>query len=587
MVICEKQLEKTDKRFLFVCYIIKVMNTEKGRLVFSCDKKELVLLEDTVRSYCKTLDFGQDLRAMIIGSVLEACEELIRISEEKGRVKDFEVSLDYKDKAIKIQIIYDGKIPFDPQDLEAYKGPLFQEDMEDLSLEALWLHLIKKRMDICVFRVAGAKKILEMVKYQRAKGQEKQAWIMGITPLLRDDLQLDIKYDKHKKVENAVLSDEKTGNVLKLDASGVFIVQKMDGKHTFNDIYFEHIDKLGLISPEQLQFIYEKLLESKMIERRKRKRKENIFKRILKNLISPDFSIPYANEVVSFVYKRFKFLFNPWGVGVLVLIGVSGFWPFIQNEARFRVVLNQWGRIFTEYPIAILYIYVIMLGTVVLHELAHGLTCKHYDGRVDKMGIMFYLAMFIFYCDTTSSWNFKKKSEKVMVSLGGPIISFAILGVICWVFGLMAGTNVFLETVLVTLIILEAFGLVMNFNPFIRMDAYYMLMDYLEFPNLRARSFDYLEEQFLRLFGIKPRKETLKSTKRDKIIFWIYGILGALVSLFFVVWPLYRYGRILIYSENLSGMAIFGMVMIALILINLSRQTFSKVKAVRYREYKL
>jgi putative peptide zinc metalloprotease protein len=49
-------------------------------------------------------------------------------------------------------------------------------------------------------------------------------------------------------------------------------------------------------------------------------------------------------------------------------------------------------------------------------------------------------------------------------------------------------------------------GLVMNFNLFIRMDAYHMLMDWTGIPNLRQRSFSYLQRKLLGIFAGKPVK---------------------------------------------------------------------------------
>ena len=45
-----------------------------------------------------------------------------------------------------------------------------------------------------------------------------------------------------------------------------------------------------------------------------------------------------------------------------------------------------------------------------LHEFAHGLTCKHYDGEVHEVGFLCVFFMPCFYCNVSDAWLFKEKS---------------------------------------------------------------------------------------------------------------------------------------------------------------------------------
>ena len=172
---------------------------------------------------------------------------------------------------------------------------------------------------------------------------------------------------------------------------------------------------------------------------------------------------------------------------------------------------------FLSNPLLILPVYLLTLVHVTLHELGHGVTCKHYGGKVPRLGIMFYMASFIFYCDTTAAWNFPEKKHRILVSLGGPIISFAIMGAGLWGAGYYAGTGLIWEPVFVAFSLFNFFGLVMNFNPFIKMDAYYMLLDYTGIPNLRECSFKFLERKTLGWMGVGS-DEAIKVTLLERKI---------------------------------------------------------------------
>jgi multidrug resistance efflux pump len=64
----------------------------------------------------------------------------------------------------------------------------------------------------------------------------------------------------------------------------------------------------------------------------------------------------------------------------------------------------------------------------------------------------------------------------------------------------------------------------LNFNPLIKLDGYYLLSDYLEIPNLRRRSFRCVGGMIERLFGFESAVEPEENiTPRERRILPIYG----------------------------------------------------------------
>src|SRR5438552_18030785 len=66
-----------------------------------------------------------------------------------------------------------------------------------------------------------------------------------------------------------------------------------------------------------------------------------------------------------------------------------------------------------------------------------------------------------------------------------------------------------------------------NLNPLIKLDGYYLLSDYLEIPNLRARSFRYVGTLITRLLGSARRTEEEDVSLRERRIYLVYGVAGA------------------------------------------------------------
>lgn len=548
------------------------------------DDRWLSFAHDSLNHYGQMVGFSERLEEMLASSVMEACEELFRKAAQAGISDAVSLCLDFKGEAVVVDIEYNAHIPLNPHETEDYEVPDEDTDLEDLDVETLWLHIIKRRMDRVRFMVRGSRHVLRMIKYRRDEGKEKQSWVMAIRPELHKDLVLHLD-DTDAEHPSSVLQNP-GGGVLKLGPSETFVIQHIDGDTTFHDIYMAHIDALGLTSPDMLARLYEKLESMKMLVDPEEDLKKERIKKFFKKIINPNFSIPRADEVVTAVHSKTKFFYTHFGLWVLLAIGLSGIIPYWQHLARFREVIAGLEDRFFSQPLLIIPVYIMLLVHITLHELGHGVTCKHYGGKVPRLGIMFYLASFIFYCDTTAAWNFPEKRHRILVSLGGPIISFAIFGASLWAAGFYAGTESGWESVFVTFALINMFVLFMNFNPFIRMDAYYMLIDYTGIPNLREKSFKFLKRKTLGWLGFGSEKDT-KVTMRERKIFWWYGILGALMTVFFLAIPILRL-RYLLRAESLYGGKLFiALLIVALLIARLASMAFSVVKSIRYRDYKI
>ena len=560
------------------------MNDNAITITLPPDNRWLPYAHESIARYGEMVGFSTRLEEMLSSSVMEAFEELFRSSELAGITDPVTLRLEFKGEAVITDLEYNGNIPLNPHEADEYEVPDTDTELMDVSVDTLWLHMIRQRMDRVFFKVRGSRHILRMVKYHREAGKERQAWVMALKPALRKKivLHLDNQDDEHP---SSVLQNP-GGGVLQLGPSETFIVQRIDGETSLHDIYMDHIDALGLTSPTRLASLYEKLESLKMLADPEEEAKSTRLKALIRSIINPNFSIPRADAFVSIVHARTKFLQSHAGIIVLLVIGLSGVIPLVQNLPRFtEVVIGLEEQLFRQ-PLIILPLYLLTLVHIVLHELGHGITCKHFGGMVPRLGIMFYLGSFIFYCDTTASLTFPRKRDRILVSLGGPIISFAILGAGIWLAGWMSGVNETWESIFVAFSLLNMFVLAMNFNPFIRMDAYYMLIDYTGIPNLREKSFKFLKRKTLGWLGFGSREDT-RVSPRERRIFWWYGVLGSMVTVIFLALPLLRLNYLLTTESALGGRLVFALIIVSLLIMRMAKLAFDMIKSMRYRDYRI
>jgi len=565
------------------------MNGNRLTLTLPPDELWLPMAEDSTRRYTKLVEFSKALENMIALSVLEACEELLRRSREVGIFSNYSLTLDFQSEAVTVEISYNGKIPLNPHLTEDYEVPdpsVGLDGMDPSDLDSLWLHLIRKYMDRVFFQVKGNIHVLKMLKYRRSEGEELRLWVLGLSPALKEELNVEW-IERDGTLQGGLLQDLESQRVLRLGSREAFVVRKMDGRTTLYEIYLECVEALGPFAPHGVSALFEALEAAGMLANSKAAQKKVKVQTILGRILNPSFSIPRPDAVVTAIYRLVRPLVSPAGVVLCLLIGFSGLVPMAEAHPFHKVTLIGLEDAIVGQPGVLIVLYLMVLLMVAVHELGHGLVCKHYGGRVPRMGIMFYLASFIFFCDTTSSWNFPRKYQRIMVSLGGPLTTFAILGASLWAAAYYADTESLWEEIWLMFCLACFFGLMMNFNPFIRMDAYYMLMDWTGIPNLRARSFAYLEQKLIGLFVKKSDRRNKGPEPKERMILFLYGLFGAVMTVLFFVWPMVWYGRLLLEHSAHKGRVIIGIVVVTIAFVRLSHTAYKKFHSLRYREYRL
>ncbi|MGM0594531.1 MAG: biotin/lipoyl-binding protein [Pseudomonadota bacterium] len=165
-----------------------------------------------------------------------------------------------------------------------------------------------------------------------------------------------------------------------------------------------------------------------------------------------------------------------------------------------------------------------LFAVKVVHELGHAYTAKRYGCRIPTMGIAFLVMWPVLYTDTTDAWRVRDRRARLAIGAAGMLAELALAGLatLAWSFlpdGPLRSAAFFIATTswVMTLLV--------NLNPFMRFDGYYLLSDLLGVRNLQERGFA-LGRWRLReaLFGLKePSPEVLSRRLRRILILYAWG----------------------------------------------------------------
>jgi len=123
----------------------------------------------------------------------------------------------------------------------------------------------------------------------------------------------------------------------------------------------------------------------------------------------------------------------------------------------------------------------------VLHEFGHALACRRFGGECHEMGVMLLAGVPCLYCNVSDAWLLPDRWRRVVIGAAGMYVELfiAALATFVWWFSEPG----WLHAICWNLIVIASISTVLvNGNPLLRYDGYYILSDLTGVPNLWRQS---------------------------------------------------------------------------------------------------
>ncbi|MCG6157006.1 hypothetical protein [Rubinisphaera margarita] len=122
-----------------------------------------------------------------------------------------------------------------------------------------------------------------------------------------------------------------------------------------------------------------------------------------------------------------------------------------------------------------------------LHELGHAFSCRRHGGACPEMGVMLLAFVPCLYCNVTDAWTFPRRSQRAAVSGAGILVDLWIASIALLLWS-VSEPGIFHSLCLLVAVTGSVNSLLLNGNPLMRYDGYFLLSDFTGIPNLRAES---------------------------------------------------------------------------------------------------
>lgn len=362
----------------------------------------------------------------------------------------------------------------------------------------------------------------------------------------RDRPKLDPRVITAEHVEDGsrivITKLPKTDFFVRFDPAQWKLIQLFDGKRTYQEIAELSAEATGVPFSEDdvreissylydnTDYICKTPLEKNIVlrdqtrgERRKKRKGSRI----------PDFSNitlkewPNADHYVSWLYPKLKFMYAPW----FVLLTLFSFVVMVGMWA------DKFGEIWTDSfefynftaktGVDLLEFWFLFAAMAFFHETGHGLTCKHFGAKVEKMGfILLYFAP-SFFCDSSQVWVLGGAWERIATAIAGIWVDLIICVVATFVWWGTA-TGMTIHDIAYKVMMVTGIGVsLLNLNPLIKLDGYLIFSELIHDGDLKERSTAYLSGLVRKkIFGLPVEIDFVP--RRRRAFYIIYALLSGM-----------------------------------------------------------
>jgi putative peptide zinc metalloprotease protein len=362
--------------------------------------------------------------------------------------------------------------------------------------------------------------------------------VAGLKPRIRS--HVEVHRHTYRGELWYILQDHASGRFQRFTPAAYLLIGLMDGKRSVEEIWETGRARLGDDAPTQEEMI--RLLsqlhavdvlqcdvppDTAELLKRFEKRQSSKWKQNVRNPLFMRFSLLDPERFLI----RFQAVARPFfsWLGALLWLGVVGTGVFLGGVHWPELTENIMDRVLAPQNLVLLWLTFPFLK--VFHEFGHAFAVKVLGGEVHEMGIMLLVLTPIPYVDASSASAFRSKWERIRVSAAGMAVELfiAALALFVWI-NIEPGS---IRAVLYNVIFLAGVSSVLfNGNPLLRYDAYYMLGDLLEIPNLGQRGIQYvlyLAQRYL--FGLRDAEPPM-SVSGERVWFVIYTVLSFTYRIF-------------------------------------------------------
>ncbi|PHS12276.1 MAG: hypothetical protein COA78_08465 [Blastopirellula sp.] len=184
----------------------------------------------------------------------------------------------------------------------------------------------------------------------------------------------------------------------------------------------------------------------------------------------------------------------------------------------------------------------LVLGVIkIFHELGHAYACKRFGGECHEIGVMLLAFMPCMYCNVSDAWMLPERRKRIFISAAGIYIEL-ILASVCSLLWYFSQPGLLNSLCMNVMFVCSVGTILINANPLMRYDGYYIFADWVNVPNLSQQAKEALMQPIKNWFLNKtPRQLPLDANVWFLRLFCVASLVYRVFVISLILWFAYDY----------------------------------------------
>ncbi len=356
--------------------------------------------------------------------------------------------------------------------------------------------------------------------------------IATLKPRLRR--HTDVSYHRYRRQSWYVMHDRATGKVHRFTPVAYAFLRALDGRTTVDEIWHRLASDFEADAPSQGDIVklMVELHEADMLQgyrppdadalqhhvlRQRRATFLNALKHPLSVTIplwNPEAWLTRHAAVARLLFGRGCFVAWCFLVLPALLLAVAHASDLVE-EASANLLSSQ-GLLLTGLMFPVMKL---------VHEAGHALSVKAFGGSVYRTGVILIGVFPVPYVDASTAAALPRKTQRIVIGAAGMMAEIAVAAVALYIW--LSVEPGLVRAIAFSVIAIAAISVaIVNGNPLLRFDGYFILSDLIEIPNLAQRSSQFWMRRLGRwLAGVRDPTPEL-ATSGERAWFIAYGPLA-------------------------------------------------------------
>lgn len=204
---------------------------------------------------------------------------------------------------------------------------------------------------------------------------------------------------------------------------------------------------------------------------------------LLSSLLFLKIPLFHPDRLLSKIYPLLRGLFHPVAGHFLLVVALFSLLMVVQQSELFFATFTEF-----QSPAGVVIFLAAILFSKAVHEMGHALMAKHYGLQVPTFGVAFLFFWPVFYTDSSDGWKLRSRRARLLIG-GAGVMAETVLAIIATLGWLWLSDGLLRSVAFTVAVTTWGMTLLINLNPLMRFDGYFLLADWWEVPNLQGRAF--------------------------------------------------------------------------------------------------